>query len=307
MEQIRHFEQLIKEAKTRPLQTVAIAGAHDVKVLQASAEAHKQKLAKSILIGNQKTIESLAKEQGITLSKMELIHSDNSMEACVKVMELINTGEAQIGMRGKINVDDFYHAASDPEKGITKKKHASHVSVAEIPSFDRLIFVTDAGAISAPTTDEKVSIVKNAIQVAHKLGIPEPKVAILAATEMVNWKIPLSIEAASIAKMADRGQIKGGIIDGPLALDNAISPQSVKIKGIKSNVAGCADILVVPDIEAGNILLKTITYFADGEYAGIISGYRVPLVVVSRADDQYVEMISIALAVVVSTDPEEES
>jgi len=175
------------------------------------------------------------------------------------------------------------------------------VGVFQIPGFDRLLFISDAGVVVAPTMEQKIEIVQNAIYVAQRLGVEEPKVAILAATEMVNPKIPTTLDAANLAKMADRGQIKGGIVDGPLALDNAISLESARIKGIKSEVAGCADILIAPDIEAGNMLAKALTYFAKARMAGIVVGGKSPLIVASRSDPHETKLVSMALGVLLAS------
>jgi len=177
----------------------------------------------------------------------------------------------------------------------------THVGIFEIPGFDRLIFISDAGVVVAPTMEQKIEIVQNAIYVAQRLGVEQPRVAILAATEMVNPKIPTTLDAANLSKMADRGQIKGGLIDGPLALDNAISLESAQIKGIKSEVAGRADILIPPDVEAANVLAKAITYFAKGNMAGVVVGGKSPIIVASRSDPHQTKLVSMALGVLLAT------
>jgi len=217
------------------------------------------------------------------------------------VMELVGLGHAQIAMKGKIETGDFLRAALDKEVGLRVGRLLTHVGVFEIPGFDRLLFISDAGVVVAPTMEQKIEIVQNAIYVAQRLGVEEPKVAILAATEMVNPKIPTTLDAANLAKMADRGQIKGGIVDGPLALDNAISLESARIKGIKSEVAGCADILIAPDIEAGNMLAKALTYFAKARMAGIVVGGKSPLIVASRSDPHETKLVSMALGVLLAS------
>jgi phosphate butyryltransferase len=216
-------------------------------------------------------------------------------------MELLRMGHADLAMKGKIETGDFLRAALDREVGLRVGRLFSHVAVFEIPGFDRLLFVTDSGVVVAPTLEQKVEIVQNAIAVAQRLGVKQPRVAILAATEMVNPKIPTTMDAANLAKMADRGQIQGGLVDGPLALDNAISPESVAIKGIKSVVAGSADILVTPDVEAGNMLAKAITYFARGKMAGVVVGAKTPLIVASRSDPHETKLISTALGVLLAS------
>jgi len=219
-------------------------------------------------------------------------------------MELVRQGQAQVAMKGCIETGDFLRAALDRETGLRTGRLLSHVGVFEIPGFDRLIFVTDAGVVVAPDITQKIEIVQNAIEVAQALGIETPRVAILAATEMVNPKIPTTLDAANLSKMADRGQIRGGIIDGPLALDSAISQESSSIKGISSPVAGQADILVTPDVEAGNMLAKAITYFAKGRMAGVVVGGQSPLIVASRSDPHETKLMSIALGVVMATRPQ---
>jgi phosphate butyryltransferase len=215
-------------------------------------------------------------------------------------MELLRMGHADLAMKGKVETSAFLRAAIDREAGLRVGRLLSHVAVFEVPGFDRFLFVTDSGVVVAPTMEQKVEIVQNVIAVAQRLGVQEPKVAILAATEMVNPKIPTTMDAANLAKMAERGQIQGGIVDGPLALDNAISPESVAIKGIHSPVAGCADILVAPDVEAGNMLAKAITYFAKGKMAGVVVGGKTPLIVASRSDPHETKLISMALGVLLA-------
>jgi phosphate butyryltransferase len=184
--------------------------------------------------------------------------------------------------------------------GLRTGRLLTHVAVFEIPGFTRLILVSDAGVVIAPTLAQRVEITQNAIDVARRLGIEEPRVAILAANEMVNPKLPITMDAASLAKMADRGQIKGGLVDGPLALDNAISPEAAEIKGIHSRVAGEADVLITPDIDSGNLLVKAITYFARGEMAGVVVGAKAPLVLASRSDSHTAKLVSIALSVLLT-------
>jgi len=297
MNPIRTFAQLMEEAKKVGPKTVAIAAAHEPEVLMAVVDAQQQGLANAALVGDRKDIETIAKEHHLDINRMMIVHEPNPKLAALRVMELVNLGHADIAMKGKIETGDFLRAALDREKGLRIGQLLTHVGVFEVPGFNRLIFISDAGVVVAPEMEQKISIVQNAIDVAHKLGVETPKVAILCATEMVNYKIPSTLDAANLSKMADRGQIKGGIVDGPLALDNAISPESVAIKGIKSPVAGQADILITPDVEAGNVLAKAITYFAQGRMAGIVVGAKVPLVTTSRSDPHDSKLVSIALGV----------
>jgi len=295
---ISTFTELLQTARQAEPKTVAIAAADEQEVLQAARAAEMEGIASCILVGNRDTIRSLAESQELDLSRMMVIHEPDPRQAARKVMELVRFGHAQIGMKGRIETGDFLRAALDRENGLRTGRLLSHVGIFEIQGFDRLIFVTDAGVVVAPDITQKVEIVQNAICVAQALGIEKPKVAILAATEMVNPKIPTTLDAANLAKMADRGQIRGGIVDGPLALDNAISSESSSIKGINSPVAGQADILVAPDVEAGNMLAKAITYFAKGRMAGVVVGAQSPLIVASRSDPHETKLMSIALGVI---------
>jgi phosphate butyryltransferase len=231
---------------------------------------------------------------------MEIIHHPRPEEAAWQVMKLVSDGQADIAMKGRVETSDFLRAALSKDLGLRTGRLFTHVAVFEIPGFDRLIFISDAGVVVAPDLEQKVSIVQNAIYVAHAMGVSLPRVAVLAATEVVNPKIPTTLDAANLSKMADRGQIKGGLVDGPLALDNAISPESARIKGIKSEVAGYADILIAPDIEAGNVLAKAITYFAQGKMAGVVVGARCPLILPSRSDTREAKLVALALGVMLA-------
>ena len=297
---ITSFADLVEEAARIGPKTVAIAAAEDDEILLAAQEAEGRGLADCVLIGDRVGIRVLAKEHGVDISRMMIVHEPDNRIAAQKAMELVRMGHADIAMKGLVKTGMFLKAALDKESGLRTGRLLSHVGVFEIPDFGRLLFVTDAGVVVAPTMEQKIEIVQNAIFVAHELGIEEPKVAVLAATEMVNPRIPTTLDAANLSKMADRGQIRGGLVDGPLALDNAISPESAAIKGIKSQVAGYADILVAPDVEAGNMLAKAITCFAKAKMAGIVVGATAPLVVASRSDPRETKLVSMALGVLLS-------
>lgn len=300
---IRSFAQLHGAALEKGPKRVAIAAAQERGVLLAAKDAEAQRLAECILVGDAPAIAQIADEEGLDLSHMAVIHEPNPHLAARRVMGLVSAGEADIAMKGRVETGDFLRAALDKEFGLRMGRLLSHVGVFEIPGFDRLIFVSDAGVVVAPDIAQKVEIVQNAISVARALGIEEPRVAVIAATEMVNPKIPTTLDAANLSKMAERGQIIGGWVDGPLALDNAISPEAAELKGIRGHVAGRADILIVPDIEAGNVLAKAITYFAKGKMAGIVQGGRSPLVVSSRADPHESKLVSMALGILLSSSP----
>lgn len=297
---IRSFEELKAAARAKGPKTVAIAAAHEKEILLAARDAEVEGLAECILVGDRERIQHIAAHEDIELGKMMIIDEPNAHQAARKVMELVSLGHADLAMKGQIETGDFLRVALDKEIGLRIGRLFTHVAVFEIPGFDRLILVSDAGVVVAPDLAQKIEIVRNAIEVAHALGVEKPRVAILAATEMVNPKIPTTMDAANLSKMAERGQITGGIVDGPLALDNAISPEAAMVKGIHSEVAGRADILILPDIEAGNVLAKAISYFAKGRMAGIVQGARAPLVVASRADPHDSKLVSIALGVLLA-------
>jgi len=298
---IKTFEELMQAAKEKGPLTVAIASAHEQEILLAARDAEELGIADCVLVGDRQAINDIARESDIDVKRMMILDEPNPKKAAHRVMELVSLGHAQIAMKGKIETADFLRAALNKQYGIRGGGLLSHVGVFEIPGFDRLLFVSDAGVVVAPDMEQKVELVRNAIFVAQVLGVERPRVAILAATEMVHPKIPTTMDAANLAKMADRGQIRGGLVDGPLALDNAISVESATLKGIKSEVAGRADILITPDIEAGNLLAKAITYFAHGRMAGIVVGGRAPLVVASRSDPHETKLVSIALGVLLAS------
>ncbi|MGQ9492916.1 MAG: bifunctional enoyl-CoA hydratase/phosphate acetyltransferase [Anaerolineae bacterium] len=298
---IKNFTELMAEAKKAGPKMVAVAAPHEPEILLAAQDAEREGIANCTLVGDRELVRRLAAEHQIDITKMMLIQEPEPKAAARKVMELLRMGHADLAMKGKVETADFLRAALDREMGLRVGRLFTHIAVFELPGFDRLLFVTDSGVVVAPTMEQKVEIVQNAIMVAQRLGITEPKVAILAATEMVNPKIPTTMDAANLAKMADRGQIQGGLVDGPLALDNAISPESVAIKNIKGPVAGYADILVAPDVEAGNMLAKAMTYFAKGKMAGVVVGGKSPLIVASRSDPHETKLVSIGLGVILSS------
>jgi phosphate butyryltransferase len=298
---IATFSELLDVARSKGPKTVAVAASHQPEIILAGLDAELASLAEVILVGDSDTIHEIAAQQDFDISHMEVLHQPHPREAAWEVMRLVYEGKADIAMKGRVETSDFLRAALSKELGLRTGRLFSHVAVFEIPGFDRLIFISDAGVVVAPDLEQKVQIVQNAIDVAHSLQIDLPRVAILAATEVVNPKIPTTLDAANLSKMADRGQIKGGLVDGPLALDNAISPESVRIKGIKSEVAGYADILIAPDIEAGNVLAKAITYFAQGKMAGVVVGARCPLILPSRSDTRQAKLVSLALGVMLAS------
>jgi phosphate acetyltransferase len=253
-----------------------------------------------ILVGPRRKIESVAREVGIDISICEIVdapYSNASAEAAVK---LVREGKAEMLMKGSLHTDELMSAVIARDTGLRTARRISHCFVMDVPSLEQALIITDAAVNIFPTLEDKVHIVQNAIDLAHALGKPLPKVAILSAMETVNPKVPSTIEAAALCKMADRGQITGGILDGPLALDNAINLAAAKMKKIDSPVAGQADILVVPDLEAGNMLAKSLSFLAEADAAGIVLGARVPIILTSRADSVMTRLASCAVAALVA-------
>jgi len=295
---IRNFRQLLEAAQAREPQRVAVAAADQPQTLIAISRARDMDLAHPILVGDEGAVREMAGAEGLSLEGMKIIREPQPRLAAREAVRLATDGQAALVMNGRAQPGDLLRAALAPESGLRMGRLLTDVSVFEIPGFDRLILVSDIGVVISPILEQKVEIVQNAIDVARALGVEQPRVALLSATEMVNPKIPTSLDASNLAKMAERGQIKGGLVDGPLALDNAISPKSAAIKGIHGPVAGQADILITPDIETGNLLAKAITYFAGGRMASVVVGARCPLVMPSRADPPESKLISLALALV---------
>jgi phosphate butyryltransferase len=296
---IRNFEQLLDAALACGEKRVAIVGASQERTLHAARLARGLGLTHCVLIDDRERLLAIADQEGISLDDMEIVSEGDMMEAASKAVAMVHSGEIDLLMNGRA-MFELMNAALDHEHGLRLGKLISDVSIFEIPGFDRLIFVSDIAFVIYPTLSQKVAIVQNAIDMAIELGIEEPKVAILAATEMVTPNMPANMDAANLSKMAERGQIRGGIVDGPLAMDNAISFQAAQMKGIKSKVAGFADILITPDVESGNILAKAISYFAKGRMAGVIVGGKCPMVLPSRSDPPDQKVMSLALGVYLS-------
>ncbi len=298
---IRNFKELLETARACGPKTVVAAGAQQVSVLKALAAAQELGLAHPILVGDEKQIERVAAECQVDITGMEVVHEPNIRLASRRAMTLVAEGRAHVAMKGKVDTATFLRAALDRELGLRTGHLLSHVAVFDMKSLGRLLLISDAGVNIAPTLEQKADIVRNAVWVAHKLGIRMPHVAVLASTETVNPRIPANVEAAALAKMADRKQITGALVDGPLALDNAISPSAAEDKGISSRVAGRADVLISPDIEAGNVLVKAIVYFARHPMAGVVVGSKVPLILPSRSDTYESKLDSLALGVVMAS------
>ena len=294
---VRNFDQLFESALERAPKRVAIVGGGQRQTLHAARLARGLGLAHCILIDDPTRLQAIATEEGIDLNGMELIEESNMVQAAYRSVEMVHAEEVDLVMNGRALPVELMKAALDRDKGLRIGKVITDVSVFEIPGFDRLIFVSDVAIVVSPNLAQKVAIVQNAIDTAIELGVARPRVAILAATEMVNPEMPANMDAANLSKMAERGQIRGGVVDGPLALDNAISLKAAKMKDIKSQVAGHADILITPDVESGNILAKALVYFAKGRMAGVVVGAKCPIVMPSRSDPPQQKMMSLALGI----------
>jgi len=273
-----------------------IAGSNDEHVLDAVKQATESGFITPIFIGDKNETIEIAKNLNFDISKFELIEEKDENKVAEIAVSMVSNEKSSILIKGLINTGVILKYVLDKQYNLNIGKTLSHVAIMEIPEFDKLYFITDAALNIEPTLEQKIDIVKNAVNVAQSVGIETPKVALIAANEKVSLKMKATYESAIIAKMAERGEIKNCIVDGPLALDIAISSEALKIKKVKSPVNGDADILVVPDIDAGNVLYKSIIYFAKAETAGIICGAKVPVVVTSRSDSALSKLYSIILA-----------
>ncbi|QWG60308.1 phosphate butyryltransferase [Bacillus mycoides] len=292
------LEHLIDQAAGQPKKTVAVAVAEDHEVIEAVAKAIKLQLAQFRLYGNQEKIIGMLQEHGLQTSEhIEVIAAASSAEAAELSVKSVSNGEADVLMKGNIPTANILKAVLNKEWGLRKGSVLSHVAAFEVPNYDRLIFVTDAAMNIAPDVTQKAAIIQNTVEVAQAIGIDLPKVAPIAAVEVVNPAMQATIDAAMLTQMNRRGQIKNCVVDGPLALDNAVSQIAAEHKGIVSDVAGKADILLVPTIEAGNVLYKSLIYFANAKVGAMIAGAKAPIVLTSRADSAETKVYSLALAV----------
>ena len=295
------YERLIKAAQRESTIKVAVAHPCDEVSLQGAVEAARLRLIDPILVGPPSRIRGAAEAGGFDISAMELVPSDHSHDSALKAVGLVTTGRVEALMKGSLHTDELMGAVVSREAGIRTARRISHCFIMDVPKHPDALIITDAAVNIAPSLDDKVDIVQNAINLAHAMGVTEVRVAILSAMETVNAKVPSTIEAAALCKMADRGQITGALLDGPLALDNAISEEAAAIKRIVSPVAGRANVLVVPDLEAGNMLAKSLSFLAHADAAGIVLGARVPIILTSRADSLLTRLASCAVAVMVAS------
>ena len=290
------YELLLRAAQRLPPVPTAVAHPCDDVSLEAAVEAAKQRLIAPILVGPPARVRAVAAAAGLDISPYPLVASAHSHDSAARAVALVREGKAEALMKGSLHTDELMAAVVAHDTGLRTERRISHCFVMDVPGHADPLIITDAAVNIAPSLEDKVDIVQNAIDLAHAMELPEVRVAILSAMETVNPKVPSTVEAAALCKMAERGQITGAILDGPLALDNAISMEAAAVKHIVSPVAGHANVLVVPDLEAGNMLAKSLSFLAGADAAGIVLGARVPIILTSRADSLITRLASCAVA-----------
>ena len=290
------FHELVAKAQTHAPVKVAVAHPCDQVSLESVVAAAKLQLIEPILVGPEDRIRGVASDHDLDISRFEIVDAEYSQDSASKAVDLVREGRADALMKGSLHTDELMGAVVKRDTGLRTARRISHCFVMDVPGHDQPIIITDAAVNIAPDLKGKVDITQNAIDLAHALGAKEVRVAILSAMESVNPDVPSTLEAAALCKMADRGQITGAQLDGPLALDNAISREAASIKKIASPVAGRANVLVVPDLEAGNMLAKSLSFLADADAAGIVLGAKVPIILTSRADEEMARLASCAVA-----------
>ena len=291
------YERLIARAKQVPAASTIVAHPCDETSLRGPIEAAEAGIITPILVGPAAKISAVAREHKLDISRFEIVDVPHSEAAAAKAVQLIHESKGELLMKGSLHTDELMREVTSSKTGLRTARRISHVFIMDVPTYPETLFITDAAINIFPDLDVKRDIVQNAIDLFTQVGLGVPRVAILSAVETVTSKIPSTIDAAALCKMADRGQIVGGLLDGPLAFDNAIDPEAAKIKGIRSEVAGRAQILVVPDLEAGNMLAKNLIFIAKADSAGLVLGARVPIILTSRADSVRARMASCAAAV----------
>jgi phosphate acetyltransferase len=303
------FHKFLERCKALPAITTAVVWPQSDVALRGTVEAAAEHLIEPTLIGDEAQMRALAAKIGVEISGFPILQADAEDKAAELGVAMCRSGNAQAMMKGSLHTDELMKAAMHRDTGLRTSRRITHVFVMDTPAYARTLLITDAAINIKPEFEDKIHIVQNAIDLAHALGIPEPKVALLSAVETVNPKIPSTMEAAALCKMADRGQITGGILDGPLAFDTAVSLKAAKIKHLNSPVTGQADILVVPDLESGNMLAKQLEYLGGAQLAGIVLGARVPVILTSRADSAETRLTSCAVAVLLhyATHPVQEA
>lgn len=296
------FHKFLERCKSLPAITTAVCWPLSDVALKGAVEAASAGLIQPTLIGDEAEMKALAAKIGVDITAFPILNAETETKAAELSVAMCRSGNAQAMMKGSLHTDELMKAAMQRDTGLRTSRRITHVFVMDTPAYARTLLITDAAINIKPEFEDKIHIVQNAIDLAHALGIPEPKVALLSAVETVNPKIPSTMEAAALCKMADRGQITGGVLDGPLAFDTAVSTKAASIKHLNSPVTGQADILVVPDLESGNMLAKQLEYLGGAQLAGIVLGARVPVILTSRADSAETRLTSCAVAVLLHYD-----
>ncbi|WP_170117103.1 phosphate acetyltransferase [Phyllobacterium sophorae] len=294
------YEGLIARAKETPAATTVVVHPCDETSLRGAIDAAEAGIIVPILVGPSRKIRAVAQEHTLDVGRFEIVDVPHSEAAATRAVQLIHEAKGELLMKGSLHTDELMRAVTASATGLRTARRVSHVFVMDVPTYAQTLFITDAAINIFPDLDAKRDIIQNAIDLFTQVGLGEPRVAILSAVETVTSKIPSTIEAAALCKMAERGQITGAVLDGPLAFDNAIDPEAARIKGIHSPVAGRAQILVVPDLEAGNMLAKNLTFLSKADAAGIVLGARVPIILTSRADSVRTRLASCAVAVLLA-------
>lgn len=297
---ITTFEEMIRTACEVGPVPIAVAAAHDPEVLKAVHQAQSEGMVEATLVGDWPAIEAYAAQGAVDLSGLTIIHEPDPSQAARQVVELARNGQARVVVKGQIKTGELLGIALNRHVGIRGQGLLSHVGIFELPGMERLVYLSDSGVVVYPDVYQKLEIIKNVVRVAHLFGVDTPKVAILAASETVHPKIPASIDALALSKMAEQGWVEGAVVDGPLGLELAISPRAAQLEESDSPIAGLADILIVPNVEAGNIVAKGLLYFAHARMAGLVVGAKVPIIISSRADSAETRYLSLAMAVLLT-------
>ncbi len=301
---IATLQEMVAAAQRVGPVRIAVAAAQDPEVLRAVDQAQREGMVKGTLVGDWPAIEAYAAQTSASLRAFTLIHEPDPRSAAQHVVNLARSGQAEVVVKGQVRTAELLGIVLNRHVGIRGSGLLSHVALFELPGMDRLIYLSDSGVVVYPDVYQKLEIINNAVAVAHLFGVVEPRVAILAASETVHPKIPASIDALALSKMAEQGWVQGGVVDGPLDLELAISPRAAELEESDSPIAGLADILIVPNVEAGNIVAKGLLYFANARMAGLVVGAKVPVVISSRADSAETRYLSLAMAAILARRPQ---
>jgi len=297
---ITSFQEMVTAAQQVGPVRMAVAAAEDPEVLRAVDRAQREGIVQATLVGDWPAIEAYAAQTGVDLTLSTLVHETDSRRAARRVVDLVRTDQAEVVVKGQVKTADLLAVVLNRHVGIRGRGLMSHVGLFELPGMDRLIYLSDSGVVVYPDVYQKLEIIKNVVAVAHLFGVVAPKVAILAASDTVHPKIPASIDALALSKMAEQGWVQGAVVDGPLGLELAISPRAAELEGSDSPIAGLADVLIVPNVEAGNIVAKGLLYFAQARMAGLVVGAKVPILISSRADSAETRYLSLAMAAILA-------